>query len=77
MSGGTCWFTRWARTHRPGTRRTSQANAVWWLWANVAGGHPRASPARTTAARAQKFASSLTSLHARTLSAAVSTATDR
>ena len=74
MSGGTRWFTRWARTHRSGTRRTSQA---WWLWANVAGGHPRASPARTTTARAQKFASSLTSLHARTLSAAVSTATDR
>ena len=77
LARATRWFIQWARTHRAGTRRASHANAVWWLWANAAGGHPNASPARTTAARARRFASSLTSAQVRTLSAAVPMPTNR
>ena len=77
LARATRWFIQWARTHRAGTRRASHANAVWWLWVNAAGGHPNASPARTTAARARRFASSLTSAQVRTLSAAVPMPTNR
>ena len=77
LARATRWFIQWARTQRAGTRRASHANAVWWLWEKVAGGHPIASPARTTPARARKFASSLASAQVRTLSAAASVPTNR
>ena len=66
--------TGFARGH-PALARPGEPYSLFWV--NAAGGHPNASPARTTAARARRFASSLTSAQVRTLSAAVPMPTNR
>lgn len=39
------WFEDWADEHRPGTRPTSRAYAVTWLWCHFASALPSTTPA--------------------------------
>lgn len=41
----TRWYRTWARTHTPGSRATSRAHAVTWLWTHWARGLLGTSPA--------------------------------
>lgn len=57
------WFERW-RAHRPGTRTSSRAYAITWLWLHHAGGllatSPTGSPSSSFAAGYRQFAQGLT-----------------
>ena len=57
----TRWFSRWARANRPGTRSSSHAHAVNWLWTNAAGGTSSACPLLVARTSANKFSQSLSS----------------
>lgn len=47
------WFLGWCRTHRPGSRPSSQRYAVTWLWEHVAHAHLLTSPAAMTTPKAR------------------------
>ncbi|MFE4463756.1 TniQ family protein [Oerskovia sp. NPDC056781] len=67
------WFEDWADEHRPGTRPTSHAYAVTWLWCHFASALPSTTPAYLTGmSRAAKsnywqFTTSLTHVAATAL----------
>lgn len=69
----TRWFTRWTRTHRPGTRNSSHRHAIIWLWNHVSHAHlsavPLPPPVDLVGARA--FAASMTNAQARSLARSV------
>lgn len=71
LAGTTRWFTRWARTNRPGTRASSHPYAVYWVWTRVAHGHASAAPAAVGSTRALNFERSLTTAQTAALTALV------
>lgn len=48
LATGTRWYRRWARVHHPGSRATSRAHAITWLWTQWAGGLLATSPGWST-----------------------------
>lgn len=65
LTASDAWFEQWADEHRPGTRATSYAYAVTYLWCVHAGGLSSSSPAwaapppRPVRAAYRQFAASL------------------
>lgn len=67
------WFEDWANEHRPGTRPTSRAYAVTWLWCHFASALPSTTPAyqggmsRVAKSNYRQFTTSLTHVAATAL----------